>query len=70
MTGPRILLADEPTGALDSRNAEMVMEIFAGLRSQERAIVIVTHDPGVAMAADRRISMRDGRVVSDERTRP
>jgi putative ABC transport system ATP-binding protein len=70
VTGPRILLADEPTGALDSRNAEMVMEIFAGLRSHERAIVIVTHDPGVAASADRRISMRDGRIVSDERTRP
>ena len=64
---PIIVLADEPTGALDSRNAENVMEIFESLRSPERAVVLVTHDLGVADRADRKISMRDGQIVADER---
>ncbi|MEY3680514.1 MAG: hypothetical protein RL547_1127 [Actinomycetota bacterium] len=70
VTEPKILLADEPTGALDSKNAANVMEILGGLRSPERAIVIVTHDNGIADSAARKISMRDGRVVSDEATAP
>lgn len=67
VTEPRILLGDEPTGALDSKNAENVMEIFASLQSPERAVVLVTHDPGVGAAADRLVRMRDGAIVSDER---
>lgn len=65
VTEPRILLGDEPTGALDSKNAANVMELLAELRSPERAIVIVTHDLGVAGAAARTVSMRDGTIVSD-----
>ena len=67
VTDPIIVLADEPTGALDSRNAENVMEIFESLRSPERAVVLVTHDLGVADRADRKISMRDGQIVADDR---
>ncbi|MDO8361962.1 MAG: ABC transporter ATP-binding protein [Actinomycetota bacterium] len=71
VTEPKIVLGDEPTGALDSKNAENVMEIFASLQSPERAIVLVTHDPGVGEAAERRIRMRDGAIVADElRSRP
>lgn len=66
VTEPKILLADEPTGALDSKNAANVMEILTGLRSPERAVVIVTHDVGIADSAARKISMRDGRIVADE----
>ena len=66
VTEPKILLADEPTGALDSKNAANVMDILRGLRSPERAIVLVTHDVGIADSAARKISMRDGRVVADE----
>jgi putative ABC transport system ATP-binding protein len=66
VTEPLMLLADEPTGALDSKNAEHVMEIFEGLPSAERAVVIVTHDQGIAARASRRISMRDGQIVADE----
>lgn len=65
VTEPLLVLADEPTGALDSRNAEMVMEIFAGLSTPERAVVLVTHDLGVAATANRVVSMRDGEIVSD-----
>jgi putative ABC transport system ATP-binding protein len=64
---PRLLLADEPTGNLDSQTGE---EIFALIRSLARregtAIVMVTHDPGVAARADRRLTLRDGALVSDE----
>ena len=66
VTEPKILLADEPTGALDSKNAANVMEILRGLRGSERAIVLVTHDVGIADSAARKISMRDGRIVADE----
>ena len=64
---PRIVWADEPTGALDSANAAHVLEIFAGLGTPERAVVMVTHDPTVADTALRKVSMRDGRIVADER---
>ena len=67
VTDPLILLADEPTGALDSTNAANVLDIFESLRHDERAVVMVTHDPTVAARADRKISMRDGQIVADER---
>ena len=65
VTEPIMVLADEPTGALDSKNAAMVMEIFAGLESPERAVVLVTHDHGIAATANRVVSMLDGGIVSD-----
>ena len=67
VTEPLMVLADEPTGALDSANAAHVLEIFRGLESPERAVVMVTHDLAVADTARRTVSMRDGRIVSDER---
>ena len=66
VTDPLMVLADEPTGALDSTNAANVMDIFRDLQSPERAVVIVTHDLGVAATAHRKISMRDGQIVGDE----
>ncbi|MEQ1787811.1 MAG: ABC transporter ATP-binding protein [Acidimicrobiales bacterium] len=70
VTDPLLVLADEPTGALDSSNAANVMEIFESLHSPERAIVMVTHDLAVADRAERRVSMLDGAIVADEtRTR-
>ena len=66
VTDPLLILADEPTGALDSKNAENVMEIFQTLHSPLRAIAIVTHDLNVAATAHRRVSMRDGNIVADE----
>ena len=70
VTDPLMILADEPTGALDSANAAHVLEIFKGLESPERAVVMVTHDPTVASTAHRKVSMRDGEIVSDERLIP
>jgi putative ABC transport system ATP-binding protein len=66
VTDPLMVLADEPTGALDSANAAHVLELFHSLQSPERAVVMVTHDPNVANTAQRKISMRDGAIVSDE----
>ena len=66
VTEPLIVLADEPTGALDSKNAAMVLDIFRQLQSPERAVVLVTHDLGVADSAARKVSMRDGEIVRDE----
>jgi putative ABC transport system ATP-binding protein len=70
VTDPMMILADEPTGALDTTNAANVMDILRRLHSPERAVVLVTHDLGVAGAADRTISMRDGRIVADDRRIP
>jgi putative ABC transport system ATP-binding protein len=66
VTDPLMILADEPTGALDSANASHVLDVFRGLQSGERAVVLVTHDPGVAATTNRRVTMRDGRIVTDE----
>lgn len=67
VTDPMMVLADEPTGALDTRNAANVMEIFDNLQSPERAVVIVTHDLEIAERMERVVSMRDGKVIADER---
>lgn len=65
VTDPRIVLADEPTGALDSGNANNIMEVLSSLVDETRAVVMVTHDAELADRAGRRIRMRDGEVVDD-----
>ena len=66
VTEPLVVLADEPTGALDTANAANIMEVFGGLQSPERAVCIVTHNSDVARSTPRQISMLDGEVVADE----
>jgi putative ABC transport system ATP-binding protein len=61
---PTILLADEPTGALDSAGGEEVLELFRRLHRDGQTILLVTHDQRVAEAADRVEQMRDGRLVA------
>lgn len=61
---PDLLLADEPTGALDSAAADMVLALLRDRHAAGQAIVMVTHDPDVAAAADRTVHMRDGRIVA------
>jgi putative ABC transport system ATP-binding protein len=63
---PRFLLADEPTGNLDSKNGEAVMGLLTELHAEGATICIVTHDPRYADYADRKIHMFDGRVVDEE----
>ncbi|HEX6100289.1 MAG TPA: ABC transporter ATP-binding protein [Thermoanaerobaculia bacterium] len=64
---PNVLLADEPTGNLDSKNANLVMELLAELHEQGSSIVMVTHDPHWAEQADRQVSLFDGKIVDDRR---
>lgn len=63
---PKIILADEPTGNLDSRSGEEIMVIFQKLHEKGITIVLVTHDTDIARHSERIISLRDGRVTSDE----
>ena len=62
---PRLLLADEPTGNLDADASADVLAIFRRLAAEGRTVVLVTHDPQVAAAADRAIRLADGRIVDD-----
>jgi len=64
---PKVLLADEPTGNLDSKNAQLVMDLLDELHKQGSTIVMVTHDPRFAERADRVISLFDGKIVDDRR---
>jgi putative ABC transport system ATP-binding protein len=62
---PQLILADEPTGALDTRTSEEIMQLLADLNAQGITIVLVTHEPDIALWARRRIVFRDGCVVED-----
>lgn len=66
---PAIILADEPTGNLDSRASEEIIDIFAALNQQGRTVVLVTHEPDIAAHARRVLYVRDGRVVQDSAPR-
>ncbi len=66
---PSILLADEPTGNLDSATGEEIMALFVRLHEQGNTIIVVTHEPDIAARAHRVIRVRDGRVERDEKTR-
>src|SRR5204863_4867948 len=64
---PSILLADEPTGNLDSRTSNEIMQLFDQLHRGGNTVIVVTHEPDIAAHADRQVVLRDGKVVSDER---
>jgi putative ABC transport system ATP-binding protein len=64
---PVMLLADEPTGALDSETTLQIMDLFCELHRAGMTIVLVTHEPAVAEYAQRVLRVRDGRIVADER---
>jgi len=64
VTGPRLILADEPTGNLDSRTGEEVLELFHELNAAGATIVLITHDPDVAVRAGRQVHVLDGRIAA------
>jgi len=66
VVSPLILLADEPTGALDSRTGADIVALFRALNDRGQTVVIITHDPGVAAQCQRTIRLHDGEVVADE----
>jgi putative ABC transport system ATP-binding protein len=68
VTNPSLILADEPTGNLDSHSTEDVLRIFARLNEEGRTVVMITHEPDVADQAKRVVRLSDGEVVEDRRT--
>jgi putative ABC transport system ATP-binding protein len=67
VNNPSILLADEPTGNLDSQTSEEIMRVFEELSTQGQTVVMVTHEPDIAAHARRVVVLRDGVIASDER---
>jgi putative ABC transport system ATP-binding protein len=70
VTRPSIILADEPTGNLDSRTSEEIMGVFARLHAEGQTIIMVTHEPDIAAHAERVVTLRDGIIESDRRQVP
>ena len=70
INGARVILADEPTGALDTDQGEDVLRLLEQLSVRGRTVIVISHDPAVARRAQRRVELRDGRVVEDSGTSP
>lgn len=67
VNNPAIIMADEPTGNLDSKAGDEIMELFCNLNDQGRTIILVTHEPEIATFARRILHVRDGKIVRDEK---
>lgn len=67
VTSPDIVLADEPTGALDSKTGAQVIDLLKELNAEGRTIILITHDLEIAASAPRRVFLRDGKIERDER---
>ncbi|MGN0448322.1 MAG: ABC transporter ATP-binding protein [Acutalibacteraceae bacterium] len=64
--GAQVILADEPTGALDSKTGKEIMEIFKKLNAEGKTVILITHDSNIASYAKRLITIQDGRILTDE----
>jgi putative ABC transport system ATP-binding protein len=69
VTDPSLILADEPTGNLDSTTSAEIMEVLAAIHEQGNTIIVVTHEDEIAAYSNRVVKLLDGKVKSDERTR-
>jgi putative ABC transport system ATP-binding protein len=67
VNNPSLILADEPTGNLDTKTGEIVLKTFQDLNAQGRTIILITHEEDVAMHAQRIIHIRDGDILSDKK---
>ncbi|MCI7064516.1 MAG: ATP-binding cassette domain-containing protein, partial [Mitsuokella jalaludinii] len=63
---PHIIMADEPTGNLDTKSTKEIMEIFESMHEKGRTIILVTHEPEIAACASRQLLVRDGQITRDE----
>ena len=70
VNNPDVILADEPTGSLDSRTGEEIIKVFAKLHEQGKTVIIVTHNAKVASVARRRLQLRDGTLLAIESGEP
>lgn len=70
VNNPSIILADEPTGALDSKASKQIMELFVQLHKEGRTVIIVTHEEEIAAYTNRVITLKDGVITDDQRRRP
>lgn len=70
VNNPHLILADEPTGNLDSKTSEDIMALFKALNDDGISIIVVTHEPDIALHASRQVRFLDGRIVQDERSQP
>jgi len=66
ITDPKVVLADEPTGALDSKTTHDIMKLLQDINSEGKTIIVVTHEPDVAAQTKRNVVLRDGIIESDE----
>jgi len=66
VSNPELLVADEPTGALDSKTGAEVLDLFRELHQQGNTLLLVTHDPSIAALAERRVEIRDGLIAAAE----
>lgn len=69
VNNPEIILADEPTGALDTKTGKQIMELFKQLNEEGKTVIVVTHEEEVAAYADRILFLRDGKMIEDRRIR-
>ena len=69
VNNPKLLLADEPTGALDTKSGHQVMELFQRLNEEGVSVLMITHDPEIASFAKRTVTIRDGRLSEKEVSR-
>ena len=69
VTQPKLILADEPTGALDSVTGEQVMEILRGIHADGMTILVITHEEDIAEQTERIVRLKDGLITSDEKVK-
>lgn len=70
VNNPSIILADEPTGALDSKTSKQIMDLFVQFNKEGKTVIIVTHEEEVAAYTNRVITLKDGRIIDDQRRKP